>query len=88
MKSNFEQAIKRNTPPPKTVGQMIREARKKKGMSQLQVANNMGVTRQYITQMENDYYAIGIKTLRRVVEEGLKNKFILDISKDLSFKRI
>lgn len=88
MKSNFEQAIKRNTPQAKTIGQMIREARKKKGMSQKQVALNMGVTRQYITQVEADKYVLGIDTIRRVVEVGIGNMLIVDVSKSLSFKRI
>ena len=60
------------------IGQMIREARLKNGLTQQDLAIRSGTTRTYISRIENDRSDLEIATLRKIIETGLGRK--LDIS--------
>jgi transcriptional regulator with XRE-family HTH domain len=48
-----------------TLGERIKSARKKAGLSQKDLANRMGVTQSNISQYENGYKSPGYETLER-----------------------
>ncbi|MCF8226162.1 MAG: helix-turn-helix domain-containing protein [Bacteroidales bacterium] len=60
------------------IGQMIREARLKNGLTQQDLALKSGTSRTYISRIENDRSDLEIATLRKIIETGLGRK--LDIS--------
>lgn len=62
-----------STPVPKTggIGQMMKEARTKAGLSQEVLAARSGTTRSYISKIENNQSGIEVDTLKRIVETGL-----------------
>jgi DNA-binding XRE family transcriptional regulator len=60
------------------IGQMIREARLKSGLTQQDLALKSGTSRTYISRIENDRSDLEIATLRKIIETGLGRK--LDIS--------
>ena len=53
------------------VGQLIRDARLKTGMSQQELALASGTSRTYISRIENDKSDIELDTLRKIIETGL-----------------
>jgi DNA-binding XRE family transcriptional regulator len=53
------------------IGRLIREARKKAGMTQEELAQKSGTTRNYISRIENDRSGIELDTLRKIIEIGL-----------------
>lgn len=54
------------------IGILIRDARKRKKLSQEQLAQKVGKKRSYISRIESDEtYSINIKTLTEIVEKGL-----------------
>lgn len=59
------------------IGQLIREARLKSGLTQQDLALKSGTSRTYISRIENDRSDLEIATLRRIIETGLGRK--LDI---------
>lgn len=59
------------------IGQLIREARLKSGLTQQDLALKSGTSRTYISRIENDHSDLEIATLRRIIETGLGRK--LDI---------
>ena len=59
------------------IGQLIREARLKSGLTQQDLALKSGTSRTYISRIENDRSDIEIATLRKIIETGLGRK--LDI---------
>lgn len=59
------------------IGQMIREARLKSGLTQQDLALKSGTSRTYISRIENDRSDLEIATLRKIIETGLGRK--LDI---------
>jgi len=61
------------------IGQMIREARKRSGLTQQQLASKSGTTRNYISRIENDHSGIELDTLRKIIEIGLGKKMELRI---------
>lgn len=59
------------------IGQLIREARLKSGLTQQDLALKSGTSRTYISRIENDRSDLEISTLRKIIETGLGRK--LDI---------
>lgn len=53
------------------IGQLIREARLKSGLTQQELAVMSGTTRNYISRIENDKSDIELGTLYKIIETGL-----------------
>ena len=53
------------------VGQLIQQARLKKGMTQEALAEKCGTNKGYISKIENDVKEVRISTLQKIVEYGL-----------------
>ena len=58
---------------------MIQDARKKKGMTQQELAEKAGTNKAYISRVENDIKDVRISTLRKIVETGLGGKLELAV---------
>ena len=61
------------------LGFLIQEARKKKGLTQQQLADKAGTNKAYISRVENDIKDVRISTLRKIVENGLGGELELAI---------
>jgi len=63
------------------IGVLIQEARKKQHMTQEQLADKVGTTKNYISRIENNASDIRLSTLMRIIREGLGGhlKLSLDI---------
>jgi DNA-binding XRE family transcriptional regulator len=63
------------------IGVLIQEARKRKHLTQQELAEKVGTTKNYISRIENNASDIRLSTLMRIVREGLGGnlKFSLDI---------
>lgn len=79
---------KRGTPKPEEyergfeefkLGYLIQEARKKKGMTQQELADKAGTNKAYISRVENDIKDVRLSTLRKIVETGLGGELELAI---------
>lgn len=53
------------------LGVMLQELRKQKGMTQQELADKCGTTKNYISRIENDASDIRLSTLMRIIQEGL-----------------
>ena len=53
------------------LGVLLQEARKKKKMTQEELALKVGTTKNYISRIENDASDIRLSTLMRIINEGL-----------------
>jgi DNA-binding XRE family transcriptional regulator len=53
------------------IGVLIQEARKQRNMTQSELAEKVGTTKNYISRIENDASDIRLTTLMRIVREGL-----------------
>jgi HTH-type transcriptional regulator / antitoxin HipB len=53
------------------LGVLLQEARKKKHMTQEELALKVGTTKNYISRIENDASDIRLSTLMRIINEGL-----------------
>ncbi len=53
------------------IGVLIQEARKKQHMTQKQLAEKVGTTKNYISRIENNASDIRLSTLMRIINEGL-----------------
>ena len=53
------------------IGVLIQEARKRKQLTQQELADKVGTTKNYISRIENDASDIRLSTLLRIVREGL-----------------
>jgi HTH-type transcriptional regulator / antitoxin HipB len=53
------------------LGVLLQEARKKKKMTQQELALRVGTTKNYISRIENDASDIRLSTLMRIINEGL-----------------
>ncbi len=53
------------------IGVLIQEARKKKHLTQEELALRVGTTKNYISRIENDASDIRLSTLLRIINEGL-----------------
>ena len=56
------------------LGVMLQEARKKKGLTQEELALKIGTTKSYISKIENAKGNIQLSTLIRIFEKGLDRK--------------
>ena len=53
------------------IGVLIQEARKKQQLTQQQLAEKVGTTKNYISRIENNASDIRLSTLMRIIREGL-----------------
>ena len=53
------------------IGVLIQEARKRQNMTQEQLAEKVGTTKNYISRIENNASDIRLSTLMRIINEGL-----------------
>jgi DNA-binding XRE family transcriptional regulator len=56
------------------VGKLVRDARKKAGLTQQELALISGTSRTYISRIENDRSDIELATLSKIIETGLGRK--------------
>ncbi len=61
------------------MGVLIQEARKKKGMTQQELADKVGTNKAAISRVENDVKDVRISTLRKIIETGLGGELELAI---------
>lgn len=61
------------------LGFLIQEARKKKGMTQQELADKCGTNKAYISRVENDIKDVRLSTLQKIVEIGLGGELELAI---------
>ena len=61
------------------IGMLLREARKKKNLTQEQLGQIVNKKRSYISRVENDGSNITLKTLFDIVEKGLGGKVQISI---------
>ena len=63
------------------IGVLIQEARKRKNLTQEELALRVGTTKNYISRIENNASDIRLSTLMRIIREGLGGhlKLSLDI---------
>lgn len=63
------------------IGVIIQEARKKQQLTQQELAEKVGTTKNYISRIENNASDIRLSTLMRIIRDGLGGslKFSLDI---------
>jgi len=62
------------------IGVLLREARKKKGMTQQELADKTGTTKSYISKIENNVKEARISTLKKIVEIGFGGQLVLSIN--------
>ena len=62
------------------LGVMLQEMRKQKNMTQEQLAEKCGTTKNYISRIENDASDIRLSTLMRIVREGFGGHLKLSVS--------
>ena len=61
------------------IGVLIQEARKQKKMTQEELAQKIGTTKNYISRIENDASDIRLTTLMRIIREGLGGHLTLSL---------
>ena len=62
------------------LGVMLQEMRKQKNMTQEQLAEKCGTTKNYISRIENDASDIRLSTLMRIVREGFGGHLKLSVN--------
>jgi len=62
------------------VGFLLKEARKKSGMTQQELAEKVGTTKSYISKIDNNIKEARISTLEKIVSLGLGGKLELKIN--------
>lgn len=61
------------------IGVLIQEARKKQNLTQQQLAEKVGTTKNYISRIENNASDIRLSTLMRIIREGLGGSLKLSL---------
>jgi len=61
------------------IGVLIQEARKKQHLTQEQLAERVGTTKNYISRIENNASDIRLSTLMRIIGEGLGGHLKLSV---------
>jgi len=61
------------------IGILIQEARKKQHLTQQQLAEKVGTTKNYISRIENNASDIRLSTLMRIIREGLGGSLKLSL---------
>ena len=59
---------------------MIQELRKEQGLTQQQLAEKCGTTKNYISRIENNASDIRLSTLMRIISQGLGGHLRLSVS--------
>jgi DNA-binding XRE family transcriptional regulator len=62
-----------------TIGELIKEARKKANMTQTELAEKAGTKKSYISRIENGQSDIQLATLFKIIETGLGKQLRLII---------
>jgi len=62
------------------LGVMLQEIRKEKGLTQEEVAEKCGTTKNYISRIENNASDIRLSTLMRIIQEGLGGRLKLNVN--------
>ena len=62
------------------IGVLIQEARRKKHLTQEELADKAGTTKNYISRIENDASDIRLSTLMRIIHAGLGGHLRLSFS--------
>jgi HTH-type transcriptional regulator / antitoxin HipB len=62
------------------LGVLIQELRKERGLTQEQLAQKCGTTKNYISRIENNASDIRLSTLMRIIREGLGANLTLRLS--------
>jgi DNA-binding XRE family transcriptional regulator len=61
------------------LGVMLYELRKEKGMTQAELADKCGTTKNYISRIENDASDIRLSTIMRIIQDGFGAKLQLRV---------
>ncbi|MEA5127049.1 MAG: helix-turn-helix transcriptional regulator [Proteiniphilum sp.] len=61
------------------LGVLIQEARRKQNLTQKQLAEKVGTTKNYISRIENNASDIRLSTLMRIIQEGLGGHLKLSV---------
>lgn len=61
------------------IGVLIQEARKKQNLTQAQLAEKVGTTKNYISRIENNASDIRLSTLMKIVRDGLGGHLKLSV---------
>jgi len=61
------------------IGVLIQEARKRKKLTQKELAKKAGTTKYYISRIENDASDIRLSTLMRIINDGLGGHLTLNL---------
>lgn len=61
------------------IGVLIQEARKRKHLTQAELALRSGTTKNYISRIENNASDIRLSTLMRIIREGLGGHLTLNL---------
>lgn len=61
------------------LGAMLQEMRQEKGMTQQELAEKCGTTKNYISRIENNASDIRLSTLMRIIREGLGGHLKLSV---------
>lgn len=61
------------------IGVLIQEARKKQHLTQQQLAEKVGTTKNYISRIENNASDIRLSTLMRIIRDGLGGSLKLSL---------
>ena len=62
------------------LGAMIQELRKEQGLTQQELAEKCGTTKNYISRIENNASDIRLSTLMRIIREGLGGHLKLSVN--------
>lgn len=62
------------------LGVLLKEARKKKGMTQEELAEKVGTSKGYISRLENHLNEVRFSTLKRIIEKGLGGKIEISVN--------
>ena len=61
------------------IGVLLQEARKKRQMTQQELAEKVGTTKNYISRIENNASDIRLSTLMRIIREGFGGQLKLSL---------
>lgn len=62
------------------IGVLLQELRQAKGLTQEQLAERCGTTKNYISRIENDASDIRLSTLLRIIQQGFAATLRLEVS--------
>jgi len=67
----YQMSVPDTTVPEEFIGPLLKSARKKAGLTQEDVAERSGTSRNYISRIENNASGIELSTLKKIVNFGL-----------------